>query len=384
MYNRKVSIKWSKEKWRKRRWWVYFANAKNKRESQYFETRAEAELYAEAVKNRLKNHGLAALSLPDSGRRDAQEALELLRPLGKTITEAARFFIAHLERTEASCLIEVLVEPFLSEKGANELSKRHLEDLRSRTSRFAREFGGRIINGIEADEITNWLRNLEGGPHNRQNARRVLHNFFSYAVRRKMIEKNPVSETPSIRIPDHEIAVYSPEEMRLLLENADGAIVPYLALGAFTGLRSAELLRLDWSAVDFNTGNIWVNGAIAKTRSKRLVPMSSNLRSWLEGRFRPNELILTKEKQWKLRDMLRAACEKAGFKWKNNALRHSYATYRMAVTGDAARTSLEMGNSPNIVFKHYRQLVTKEKAEAFWNISPKIEFNVLPVASVAA
>ena len=61
---------------------------------------------------------------------------------------------------------------------------------------------------------------------------------------------------------------------------------------------------------------------------------------------------------------------KAGVKWKKNALRHSYISYRLALMPDTARVALECGNSPNIIFKHYRELVAPEQAQEWFNILP--------------
>jgi hypothetical protein len=56
--------------------------------------------------------------------------------------------------------------------------------------------------------------------------------------------------------------------------------------------------------------------------------------------------------------------------WRQNALRHSFISYRVAETGDVARTSLEAGNSPKIVFRNYREVVDGEEAKAWFAIKP--------------
>ena len=56
--------------------------------------------------------------------------------------------------------------------------------------------------------------------------------------------------------------------------------------------------------------------------------------------------------------------------WPQNAMRHSYGSYRLAQCHDAARVSLEMGNSPQMVFAHYRELVKPKEAARYWAIAP--------------
>ena len=65
--------------------------------------------------------------------------------------------------------------------------------------------------------------------------------------------------------------------------------------------------------------------------------------------------------------------DKAGIGWRQNALRHSYASYRLADTPDAARVALEMGNSPEKLFRHYRELVTPDAAKEWFAIMPSQE-----------
>jgi hypothetical protein len=53
-------------------------------------------------------------------------------------------------------------------------------------------------------------------------------------------------------------------------------------------------------------------------------------------------------------------------KWKKNALRHSFISYRVAAIQNVAQVALEAGNSPQIVFAHYRELVRPAEAKALF------------------
>ncbi len=57
--------------------------------------------------------------------------------------------------------------------------------------------------------------------------------------------------------------------------------------------------------------------------------------------------------------------------WPHNALRHSFGSYLYAKTQDVNRAAAEMGNTPNVIFKHYRALVRSSEAERYWAIIPK-------------
>ena len=60
----------------------------------------------------------------------------------------------------------------------------------------------------------------------------------------------------------------------------------------------------------------------------------------------------------------------AVFAWKRNALRHSYISYRVAEKQDVAKVSLEAGNSPQMIFQHYRELVQPKEAKTWFAIGP--------------
>ena len=65
------------------------------------------------------------------------------------------------------------------------------------------------------------------------------------------------------------------------------------------------------------------------------------------------------------------AATAAGVEWKQNALRHSYISYRVAQTQNVAQVSLEAGNTPQIVFSNYRELVRPVEAEKWFGIVPQ-------------
>lgn len=58
------------------------------------------------------------------------------------------------------------------------------------------------------------------------------------------------------------------------------------------------------------------------------------------------------------------------FKWKHNALRHSFISYRVAEVKNVAEVALEAGNSPQMIFQHYRELVRPEAAKAWFGLMP--------------
>jgi len=99
-----------------------------------------------------------------------------------------------------------------------------------------------------------------------------------------MIEFNPITHTAKPKLPDNPPEIFAVDDLQALLGNAKHAqkdVVPMLAIGAFAGLREAEIQRLDWSEVDLARGHIEVKAAKAKSARRRIIPILPNLAAWL-------------------------------------------------------------------------------------------------------
>ena len=53
-------------------------------------------------------------------------------------------------------------------------------------------------------------------------------------------------------------------------------------------------------------------------------------------------------------------------------LRHSYGTYRLPILKSADALALEMGNSPDMIFRHYRRPVNEVTATAYFDLRPEV------------
>ena len=202
------------------------------------------------------------------------------------------------------------------------------------------------------------------------NFRRVVHNFFTFCVARGYAPNNPVTQASKPKVPPRTIGILSVSEARALLGACPESILPAVAIGAFAGLRTSEIMRLDWSSIDLGRGFIEVAAKKTKTAQRRLVTVSENLKAWLAPFVRESGPVspLATTYQWHFR---KAACAAGIARWPNNALRHSFASYLLADNQDAARVALQLGHSESrTLFAHYRELVKPEEAKAYWNLFP--------------
>jgi integrase len=246
-----------------------------------------------------------------------------------------------------------------------------LESLKLYLSKFAGSFGERPISTITPEELDNWLRALPYSPKSRANFRAHIGVLFGYATRRRMIDSNPVTHTAKPKLLDNPPEIFTVDELRALLKSATPDVIPMLAIGAFAGLREAEIERLDWSEIDLAPGHIEVTAAKAKSARRRIVPMQPNLTAWLRPYSGMKGPVVPAGARKKL---LRARKIAELLKWPRNGLRHSFASYRLAATADAPRVSAELGHtSPQMLYSTYREVVRPEEAERYWKIAPSEE-----------
>jgi hypothetical protein len=56
--------------------------------------------------------------------------------------------------------------------------------------------------------------------------------------------------------------------------------------------------------------------------------------------------------------------------------------YYLAKHQDAAKTALQMGHvRMDVLFNHYRELVTRDDAEKYWNIAPSRQANTVQMTA---
>jgi integrase len=57
--------------------------------------------------------------------------------------------------------------------------------------------------------------------------------------------------------------------------------------------------------------------------------------------------------------------------WKQDIMRHSFASYWLAQHGDINKLTLMMGHTTTtMLWKHYHKAAKKAEAEKYWKITP--------------
>ncbi len=347
-----------------------------------FKSKPEAQTFMELKRVEITNHGLASSTLSTQHRADFLWCEAQLQPYGLSVRQAVQTLLPQLKAREHGLSVADAVERLLASKRAVGLSERHLYCIENRLARFASDHAERSLASFTLRDVERWLNALPMGAQSVNHYKATLHSLFAYGVKVGACVANPVSGIDSRKVVRAAPSILSPAQLAELLTWCadDAEMLAFVAVGAFAGLRRAEIERLRWEDVNLARGFVTVGAQNAKTGKRRLVPVCAALRAWLApvaktaGPLAPTI---------NLRRRFHAARKDAGLlgEWEGNELRHSYASYRLAETQNAAQTALELGNSPTVLQAHYKEPATPDDAAAWFAVKPQQTRNVVAFAA---
>jgi integrase len=265
-----------------------------------------------------------------------EEHAQALTRLGKvTLREAVDFFLSHHRADVPRLMLTETAEQFAASRQQSGLSVHYVSQCRKTLTDLAKAFPGKALTDLRTSDLDAWLGGLPLGAKTRNGMRIILVACGNWAEGR-FLPKGASPFTGMVRYKETKsaVSIFTPENITSLLTKADDSLKPFLALGAFAGLRMAELQRLDWSEIDLERGFITVAAHKAKTRQRRLVPIGDTLKLWLKPHAKASGPVCLHQRP---QMAVARLCE--GFKWEANGLRHSYISYRLAILHDTARVN---------------------------------------------
>jgi site-specific recombinase XerC len=354
----------------------------------FFKTRRDAETKAELMRVARTNEGIEAFGLSGRDRIDAQTGLELLRPHGITLRQAAEFYLSNIELIKSAKTFSEVLAELLTAKEQDGKAARYLQDMRNRLGVAETVFGDRLLFEIKSNELDDWLRSLPVSGVTRNNFRRLLGVFFGHALKRGYILSNPVERIAVVKTERGKPSILSLAEAQALMSAAEPELVPALSLALFAGLRpESEIFAsdhpLDWSQIELDDKEHRViDVQQSKTiDSQRYVEISDNLRRWLLPHRKNRGPVCSVAYYDRLRGARNRAVETLAKSkapslalqtWPIDVCRHTFASMHYARHKDAHRTSEQLGHygGVRVFLRHYKNRVKGPDAVAFWKISP--------------
>lgn len=304
---------------------------------------------------------------------------------GHSILEAVDFFVEHYRDPNSAPRVELCIGAFFRQHVRKLREYSQIEYERNLIP-FLRRFRKTSMSSFSPQVLTEYVRIKNGGV----NLKKCLMGLFSFCAggskkiksQHHWLDSNPANLIQiSCRRTDHEIAVYTLEEVRNSIALAllvGGAM--YWIWGYFTGMRPVEtqkfwtLPEYGWNRVYLDAGYIVLNSEIAKDKRRRKIIIRPNLRNWLlyfrdngESMF-PGSMV-THRRVFRLVKRETIAAER---RCVRDVIRHTYITYRAhAFDRSFAGTAAEAGNSERIIRDHYFDILTDQRAvDEYWSLTP--------------
>lgn len=375
------------------------------------ELRAEFDRIAPGV----LNAETAAHDLTAEKRRIAAAAFEALAATGLSLDTVAREVAAAHAATGGTSIPEItrlylqhrpagvrppstpqILAELIAQLTDDQRAAKYIRGLDYDLRGFAEQHPD-LARVSEAD-LRAWLRTLttyRGGPisaRRRDNYRDAIVRLFRFARAHRYLpeDRKTVAEKIDRIACGSEVTTYSPPEIGVLLEHCAPRWRPWMLIGAFAGLRTSEIFRLDWNAFKWGERDadgqsrpiIAVSRKIArKVRISRLVPISENLAEWLQPYREAVGPLYPQRKKWRSLESahqreLNRISKATGLVWENNALRHSFGSHRLAIVKSIDQVALEMGNSPAKVRENYNDPKSEEDGQRYFAILPPDHRNV--------
>lgn len=312
-----------------------------------------------------------------AGRFDSTDALRALGilPVGISLTDAAQYYLRHNHGCRSVALKDA-VDTFLAGKRAVDRRPATLHQYMSHLTMLVDAFPGVKVADITSDNLLRFLADKEVSGLTARNYRASFHAFFEWAckIRPPYRTDNPAlaieKPQPQETIP----GILTVPQVTALLKSTvrlHPDLIGFMALGFFAGIRTEELKRLRWPAV--NGEFVHIGPDVAKKRRQRYVEILPALTAWLALCSRDNGPVLRpreKVMQTYLKDIREAAELK---EWPHNGMRHSFASYHLAAYGDSAKTSTMLGHAgdPSVLFNHYRSVLVPAAGREYFSLTPQ-------------
>ena len=353
----------------------------------FFKSKQDAINFAEQHIVRLENYGTAGVSsLSPSQLEQAARAFDAIEPHGVTLNEVIRYWIDRRKAAEATVKFEEGFRQFEEHLARKKIRGRPVSESYRRQVKYTfprfPALHDKLLTEIDDTMIDNATDAMK--PSAKNGFLRVLSAFFSWSAKvpRKWMKENPAQSVTKESVGGAEIHTFSQEETARILDactRVDDALLPYLVLGFFAGIRPEELERTRWDFINIEEGAIVLPAQVTKTGARRVVEISDTLAQWLSSiiarrGIQQGPIVSTVN----LRKRLRAVREEAKVTWIQDGMRHTYASNWLAIHKDEHRLRDNLGHkSADELWDHYHKAVARREAEKFWKVLPSAETMII-------
>lgn len=266
--------------------------------------------------------------------------------------------------------VQVVIDRFLAAK--TKAGKQTATKNKSIYLAIGKAFGSYNMDAVSVTQLERYLEAIEH-PVSRNTHRKRIVTLWRWAQKQGYLRRDVKTEAEQTERAHEEapvIGIIGTETYRNLLIKIRAGYPEYLAalvVAGFCGLRRSEIHGQTWEDINLRAKWLRVTKAKRGTPARRIVPLPAAAVTWLMEVPNKKGPICKNLAIDRVRDIGRGTLK---FDLPENCFRHSFISHRVAQTRNVAATALEAGNSPQIIHRHYRELVTRREGAAWFDIYP--------------
>ncbi|MCL5098566.1 MAG: tyrosine-type recombinase/integrase [Candidatus Omnitrophica bacterium] len=354
-------------------WVVDWTSASGQRQRKFFADERLARAHARELRDQQAEYGQVWLLLPPAERQELIAVRQEIVQAGLSLSEVWQHYLDTAGSARLKCGLGQAIAELLQSKTNAGCRASYVSNLGMYLRFFARGRESMALDQIRVGDIEEWIAGHDYRPAMRASAINRLSTLFSWAKRRGYVVENPCERCERIRVDRSPPVILTHDQVLRALQFAqeeEPDFLAWLALALFGGLRPEEADKVAWSKIDLDRGTARIESDVTKVRSWRIVNLMPATVEWLKvarSARLPVPQVTRRRFQRRLREHLGFAT------WPKDILRHTAASHWLAEWQDAGRVATELGNSPAVLLRHYRKLVTKDEAKAFWTIHPLVQ-----------
>ncbi len=131
------------------------------------------------------------------------------------------------------------------------------------------KFGALLLRDVTAANVKAWLGSLSVSNKRINNVLIPLRAVLGDAFADGIIDRNPVDRVKNLPHRFEEPNPFTPDEITRILDACPGQAANLFEFAFWTGLRTSELIALEWSDIDFTRGVIRVRRASVRKHTKQ-------------------------------------------------------------------------------------------------------------------
>ncbi len=263
----------------------------------------------------------------------------------------------------ARATLAVMSEMLESKRCANR-REFYIKSLRYYLTRFAET--NPILTAVTTADVEALLAKYPV-PSTRAGWLNRINTLFSFALKREYIEKNPCAKVERGTIEHRVPRILTPAEARVVYAACPQASRAWVVLCLWCGLRPSEAALINWEDINLERGTVTVR--ISKVRRFRIVTMTERANALLRPLVKPAGCVAPHATTLR-RAVRQMRCALNLARWPQDIMRHTAASYHLALTGDASKVATSLGNSPQILLTHYNGVASLDDAKDFFKVTP--------------